>query len=60
MAPNRVTYSVYQAFAKYTLLQEKKLVVESVDIKEGYLPSVSDKYVFMFQRYYNDGFIQKK
>lgn len=60
MAPNRVTFSVYQAFAKYTLLSDKLLVVESADIKEDYLPSVADKYVFMFQRYYNDGFIQKK
>ena len=60
MAPNRVTYSVYQAFAKYTLLRDKLLVVESADIKENYLPSLTDRYVFMFQRYYNDGFIQKK
>lgn len=60
MAPNRVTYSVYQAFAKYTLLRDRLMVVESSDIKEKYLPSVVDKYVFMFQRYYNDGFIQKK
>ena len=60
MAPNRVTYSVYQAYAKYTLLRDKLLVVESADVKENYLPSVADKYVFMFQQYYNDGFIQKK
>lgn len=59
-APNRVTYSVYAAFAKYTLLLGKGIVVEAADIKEAYLPSVADKYVFMFQRYYNDGFIQKK
>ena len=60
LAPNRVTYSVFQAFAKYTLLNEKLLVVESAGIKENYLPSVADQYVFMYQRYYNDGFIQKK
>lgn len=60
MAPNRVTFSVYQAFAKYTLLKDKKMVVESTEIKENYLPSVADKYIFMYQRYYNDGFIQKK
>lgn len=60
MAPNRVTFSVYQAFAKYTLLFDKLLVVESANIKEDYLPSVADKYVFMFQHYYKDGFIQKK
>ena len=59
-APNRVTYSVYAAFAKYTLLLGKGIVVEAADIKDRYLPSVADKYVFMFQRYYNDGFIQKK
>lgn len=60
MAPNRVTYSVFAAFAKYTLLQNKQIVVEEVDIKDNYLPSVADKYVFMYQRYYDDGFIQKK
>ena len=60
MAPNRVTYSVYQAFAKYTLLQNNLLVVEATDIRERFLPSVADKYVFMYQNYYNDGFIQKK
>lgn len=60
MAPNRVTFSVFAAFAKYTLLQNKQMVVETVDIKDIYLPSVADKYVFMYQRYYNDGFIQKK
>lgn len=60
MAPNRVTFSVFAAFAKYTLLQNKQKVVETADIKNNYLPSVVDKYVFMYQRYYNDGFIQKK
>lgn len=60
MAPNRVTFSVFAAFAKYTLLQNKQKVVETADIKNDYLPSVADKYVFMYQRYYNDGFIQKK
>lgn len=60
MAPNRVTYSVYQAFAKYTLLLGNAMVIEATDIKDRYLPSVADRYVFMFQRYYNDGFIQKK
>lgn len=60
IAPNRVTYSVYQTFAKYTLLHDKKLLVESTEIKNNFLPSVADKYVFMFQRYYNDGFVQKK
>ena len=60
MAPNRVTYSVYQAFAKYTLLLGKATVIEATDIKDRYLPSIADRYVFMFQRYYNDGFIQKK
>ncbi len=60
MAPNRVTFSVFAAFAKYTLLQNKLMVVEQDDIKNNYLPSVADKYVFMYQRYYDDGFIQKK
>lgn len=60
MAPNRVTFSVFAAFAKYTLHQSKQMVVETVDIKDNYLPSVADKYVFMYQRYYDDGFIQKK
>lgn len=60
MAPNRVTFSVFAAFAKYTLLQNELMVVEQVDIKDNYLPSIADKYVFMYQRYYDDGFIQKK
>ena len=60
IAPNRVTFSVFAAFAKYTLLQNKLIVVEATDIKNIYLPSVADKYVFMYQRYYEDGFIQKK
>lgn len=60
MAPNRVTFSVFAAFAKYTLLQDEQKVVETAGIKDNYLPSVADKYVFMYQRYYNDGFIQKK
>lgn len=60
IAPNRVTFSVFAAFAKYTLLQSKQIVAETVDIKDNFLPSVADKYVFMYQRYYNDGFIQKK
>ena len=36
------------------------MLVEAADIRNEFLPSVADKYVFMFQRYYNDGFIQKK
>lgn len=60
MAPNRVTFSVFAAFAKYDLLQNKQMVVETANIKDNYLPSVADRYVFMYQQYYNDGFIQKK
>lgn len=60
MAPNRVTFSVFAAFAKYTLFHNKQLVVETSSIKDNYLPSMADKYVFMYQRYYNDGFIQRK
>ena len=41
-------------------MRNKQKVVETADIKNNYLPSVVDKYVFMYQRYYNDGFIQKK
>lgn len=60
IAPNRVTYSVFAAFAKYTMLFKKNTIVEESVIKSVFLPSVADKYIFMYQNYYSDGFIQRK
>ena len=60
IAPNRVTYSVFAAFAKYIMFLKKGTIVEESVIKSVFLPSVADKYIFMYQNYYSDGFIQRK
>lgn len=60
IAPNRVTYSVFAAFAKYLMLLKRNTIVEESVIKSVFLPLVADKFIFMYQNYYSDGFIQRR
>ena len=59
LAPNRVTYSILVAFVKRLFLITKHLIVEEITIKE-YLLENPDKYVFKYQKYYQDGYVQLK
>ena len=58
-APNRVTFSVFASYAKWKLYKEAVVAMDTDDIKD-YLKRNADKYVFKFQKFYNDGYIQKK
>lgn len=59
LAPNRVTYSIMVAFVKRLFLVTKHLIVEEITIKEFLLEN-PDKYIFKYQKYYQDGYVQLK
>lgn len=59
LAPNRVTYSIFVSFCKRKMLMEHRLIVEESAIRD-YLESSNHKYIFKYQQYYKDGYIQKK
>lgn len=58
-APNRVTFSVFANYAKWKLFQETAYAIDVDDIVKGFLKRNEDKYIFKFQKFYNDGYIQK-
>jgi len=58
-APNRVTFSVFTNYAKWKLYKNTTCAIDIDDIVKGFLRRNSDKYIFKFQKFYNDGYIQK-
>ena len=58
-APNRVTFSVFANYAKWKLFWETACTIDVDDIVKGFLKRNEDKYIFQFQKFYNDGYIQK-
>lgn len=57
--PNRVTFSVFASYAKWKLYQEASCAIDTDDLVGGFLKRNADKYIFKFQKFYNDGYIQK-
>ena len=58
-APNRITFSVFANYAKWKLYEDTASTVDIDDIVKGFLKRNQDKYIFKFQKFYNDGYIQK-
>ena len=58
-ASNRVTFSVFANYAKWRLYKETAYAIDVDDIVKGFLKRNQDKYIFKFQKFYNDGYIQK-
>lgn len=58
-APNRVTFSVFGNYAKWKLYKEIACAIDIDDIVKGFLKRNQDKYIFKFQKFYNDGYIQR-
>ena len=58
-APNRVTFSVFGNYAKWKLYEEIACAIDIDDIVKGFLKRNQDKYIFKFQKFYNDGYIQR-
>ena len=58
-APNRVTFSVFANYAKWKMYEETACAIDVNDIMKGFLKRNSDKYIFKFQKFYNDGYIQR-
>ena len=58
-APNRVTFSVFANYAKWKLYSETGNTIDIDDIEKGFLKRNEDEYIFKFQKFYNDGYIQK-
>ena len=58
-APNRVTFSVFANYAKWRLFKETGNTIDIDDIVKGFLKRNEYEYIFKFQKFYNDGYIQK-
>lgn len=58
-APNRVTFSVFANYAKWKLFKETGYTIDIDDIEKGFLKRNKNEYIFKFQKFYNDGYIQK-
>lgn len=59
LAPNRITYSILVAYVKRLILITEHLIVEESTIKE-YLINNPNKYIFKYQKHYQDGYVQLK
>lgn len=59
LAPNRVTYSSFVTYCKRKFMMEHLLIVDESSINT-FLKSDPQKYIFKYQQYYKDGYIQKK
>lgn len=60
LASNRVTYSIFVGYAKRRLMFDYKMCVDENEIKEYFLLAHPEQYVFNYQEYYQDGYIQLK
>lgn len=58
--PNRVTFSVFANYAKWKLFRETGYAIDIDDIEKGFLKRNEGEYIFKFQKFYNDGYIQKR
>lgn len=58
-SPNRVTFSVFANYAKWKLFEETGCALDVEDIVKGFLKRNKDKYIFKYQKFYKDGYIQK-
>lgn len=59
LAPNRITYSVLIAYVKRLFLFCDQIIIEEKNIKEFLLDN-PNKYIFKYQKYYKDGYVQLK
>lgn len=57
---NRVTFSVFANYAKWKAYLYYKVAIDINDIKTKFLGTHEKQYIFKFQNFYNDGYIQKK
>lgn len=60
LAPNRVTASQAINYTKFKLFLTKDFTVEFKDIRDFLESDEQDDFLVMFQRKYNDGYIQRK
>lgn len=56
--PNRVTFSVFANYTKWKLFKETGCTIDIDDIEKGFLKRNEDDYIFKYQKFYNDGYIQ--
>lgn len=60
MAPNRVTYSQCEAYVCSKLLVEHSVCLEKDQFYSLFDSGAMDEYLFKYQSFYKDGYIQKK
>lgn len=59
LAPNRITYSMFVSYLKYSLLILDKEVIDEVDVRKIFETNVLPSYILKIQVQYKDGYIQK-
>lgn len=59
IAPNRVAYSNFVGYAKRKLLLSNSVAIDEFEIRK-FLENNSENYIYKYQQYYHDGYIQLK
>lgn len=60
LAPNRITYSMFVSYLKYSLLIQDKEVIDEEDVRKIFETNVLPSYILKIQVQFKDGYIQKK
>ena len=59
LAPNRITYSMFVSYLKYSLLIIDKEVIDEEDIRKIFESNIVPSYILKIQVQYEEGYIQK-
>jgi hypothetical protein len=59
LAPNRVTFSLCSIYTKQMLFWNNKGIVDTENIKKVFEGKQISNYIYKYQEYYEDGYIQK-
>lgn len=59
LAPNRITYSMFVSYLKYSLFILDKVVIDEENIRNLFETNILPSYILKIQVQYKDGYIQK-
>ena len=60
LAPNRITYSLFASYLKYSFFVNENLVIDEYDIRNILETEQIPSFIIKYQSQFKDGYIQKK
>ena len=60
LAPNRITYSLFASYLKYSFFVNENLVIDEYDIRNLLETEQIPSFIIKYQSQFKDGYIQKK